>query len=47
MRRWQREVVLAVVLTVAAIAFIAAGMLRGQDAAQDSSYTTARKPPQN
>ncbi len=29
MRRWQREVALAVMLTVAAVAFIAAAFLRG------------------
>jgi hypothetical protein len=48
MRRWQREVALAVMLTVAAIAFIAAAMLGGSDPSQDSSpYDTARKPPPN
>jgi len=48
MRRWQREVALAVMLTVAAIAFIAAAFLRGDGASPDSSpYATARKPPQN
>ena len=48
MRRWQREVALAVMLTVAAIAFIAAGLLRSDGTSQDSSpYATARKPPPN
>jgi hypothetical protein len=47
MRRWQREVALAVMLTVAAIAFIAAALLRGDGASPESPYATARKPPQN
>ena len=33
MRRWQREVALAVMLTVAAVAFIAAAFLRGDGVA--------------
>ena len=48
MRRWQREVALAIMLTVAAIAFIAAALLRGDGCfAGDAPYATARKPPQN
>jgi hypothetical protein len=48
MRRWQREVALAVMLTVAAVAFIAAAFLRGDGVSPDSSpYATARKPPPN
>jgi hypothetical protein len=47
MRRWQREVALAVMLTVAAIAFIAAAFLRGDGVSPESPYATARKPPQN
>ena len=48
MRRWQREVALAVMLTVAAIAFIAVAFLRGDGASPETSpYTTARKPPPN
>ena len=35
MRRWQREVALAVMLTVAAIAFIAAAFLRGDGASPE------------
>jgi hypothetical protein len=48
MRRWQREVALAVMLTVAAIAFIAAALLRGEGTSPDNvPYATARKPAQN
>ena len=47
MRRWQREVALAVMLTVAAVAFIAAAFLRGDGSSPESAYATARKPPQN
>jgi hypothetical protein len=48
MRRWQREVALAVMLTVAAIGFIAAALLRSDGASPDSApYATARKPPPN
>lgn len=47
MRRWQREVALAVMLTVAAVAFIAAAFLRGDGASPESPFATARKPPPN
>jgi hypothetical protein len=48
MRRWQREVALAVMLTVAAIAFIAAALLRGDGSSPETApYATARKPAQN
>jgi hypothetical protein len=48
MRRWQREVALAVMLTVAAIAFIAAAFLRGDGPSSETApYATARKPTQN
>jgi hypothetical protein len=48
MRRWHREVALAVMLTVAAIAFIAAAFLRGDGLAQlTSPHATARKSPAN
>jgi hypothetical protein len=47
MRRWYREVALAVVLTIAAIAFIATAILRGNATHEVESYATARKPPQN
>jgi hypothetical protein len=48
LRRWYKEIALAVVLTVAALAFMAAALLRGQDVQPDDlPYATARKPPQN
>jgi hypothetical protein len=48
MRRWQREVALAVMLTVAAIAFIAAAFLRSDGSSPENTpYTTARKPAPN
>jgi len=48
MRRWAREIALAVVLTVAAIAFMTAALLRGNGALQTpSTFETARKPPTN
>jgi len=40
-RRWAREIMLAVMLTAAAAAFIAAALLRGSDA---PPVETARKP---
>jgi len=44
-RRWAREIVLAVMLTAAAAAFIAAALLRGNDAPPgDPRFETARKP---
>ena len=44
-RRWVREIVLAAVLTVAAVAFIAAALLRGNGAQQGAPpFETARKP---
>jgi hypothetical protein len=46
LRRWYKEIALAVVLTVAAVAFMAAALWRGQDA-PDMPYATARKPPTN
>jgi hypothetical protein len=45
MRRWAREVVLAVVLTIAAAAFMTAAWLRGS--VPGSPIETARKPPSN
>ena len=47
LRRWQREVALAVMLTIAAVAFIAAAMLRSDGAHDSAPYATARKPPPN
>jgi hypothetical protein len=46
-RRWARELLLAVLLTIAAAAFITAALLR--DASQQSgpAFETARKPPTN
>jgi hypothetical protein len=46
-RAWRRgrEIAIAVVLTVAAVAFIAAALLRGGSAPGETpSYETARKP---
>ena len=44
-RRWVREIAIAVLLTVAAAAFITAALLRGNSAPGVSpSYETARKP---
>ena len=43
-RRWAREIVLAAILTVAAAAFIAAALLRGNGDPQDAPpFETARK----
>jgi len=42
-----REVVLAAMLTLAAIGFIAAAMLRGDGPSQPSGVETARKPSGN
>jgi hypothetical protein len=45
-RRWMREIVIAALLTVAAIGFIAAALLRGNGGPSPApSYETARKPP--
>jgi hypothetical protein len=44
-KRWVREITLAVVLTVAAAAFIAVAVWRGPQA--DVPYATARKPANN
>jgi hypothetical protein len=44
-RRWAREIVLALVLTVAAAAFITAALLRGNGGPQGAPpVETARKP---
>jgi hypothetical protein len=44
-RRWVREIVIAVLLTVAAAAFITAALMRGNGAPGTTpSYETARKP---
>jgi hypothetical protein len=44
-RRWAREFVLAVMLTIAAVAFITAALLRGNGAQQGAPpFETARKP---
>jgi hypothetical protein len=44
-RRWVREMVIAVLLTVAAAAFITAALLRGNSApGMTPSYEAARKP---
>jgi hypothetical protein len=43
--RWAREIVLALILTIAAAAFITAAFLRGDGAPYDvPQYETARKP---
>ena len=47
MRRWHKEVALAVMLTIAAIAFIATAFLRGDGASHEAPYATARKPAPN
>ena len=45
-RRWVREIAIAVVLTIAAAAFITAALVRGSGAPESTpSYETARKPP--
>jgi hypothetical protein len=45
-RRWLREIVIAALLTIAAVGFIAAALLRGNGGpAETQSYETARKPP--
>jgi hypothetical protein len=44
-RRWVREIAIAVLLTVAAAAFITAALMRGNGAPGTTpSYETARKP---
>jgi hypothetical protein len=44
-RRWMREIVIAVLLTVAAIGFITAALLRGNGAPGSAPpFETARKP---
>ena len=44
-RRWAREIVLAVMLTIAAAAFITAALLRGNGALPGAPpFETARKP---
>jgi hypothetical protein len=47
MRRWHKEVALAVMLTIAAIAFIATAFLRGDGGSHEAPYATARKPAPN
>jgi hypothetical protein len=48
MRRWAKEIVLAVLLTVAAAVFITAAWLRGNGVQQSTpQFETARKPPAN
>jgi hypothetical protein len=48
MRRWHKEVALAVMLTIAAIAFIATAFLRSDGASPETApYATARKPAPN
>ena len=45
-RRWAREIALAVLLTVAAAAFITVALLRSNGAPQEAPpFETARKPP--
>ena len=45
--RWGREILLAVLLTIAAAGFIAAALLgRGSGSESGSAYETATKPPQ-
>jgi hypothetical protein len=44
--RWAREIAIAALLTIAAIGFIAAALLRGNSAPYATHpYETARKPP--
>jgi hypothetical protein len=44
-RRWAREILLAVTLTIAAAAFITVALLRGNSAPQGAPpFETARKP---
>jgi hypothetical protein len=48
LRRWYKEIALAVALTIAAAAFIAGAFLRGDGTVPDASQlVTARKPPTN
>ena len=45
-RRWAREITLAVLLTIAAAAFITAALLRSNGTPQGGPpFETARKPP--
>jgi hypothetical protein len=47
-RRWMREIVIAALLTIAAVGFIAAALLRGNGGPSAThTYETARKPPTN
>jgi hypothetical protein len=47
-RRWAREIVIAALLTIAAAAFIATALLRGDGAGPRApAFETARKPPTN
>jgi hypothetical protein len=47
-RRWMREIVIAALLTIAAVGFIAAALLRGNGGSSATqTYETARKPPTN
>jgi hypothetical protein len=44
--RWVREIVIAALLTIAAVGFITAALLRGNGGPSvTQSYETARKPP--
>jgi len=44
LRRWTREIVLAVALTAVAAAFIANALLKGKEPSRErSAYETARK----
>jgi hypothetical protein len=45
-KRWVREITLAVVLTIAAAVFIVVAVVRG-DSGQNAPYATARKPASN
>ncbi len=46
--RWAREIVLALLLTIAAAAFITAALLRGDGAPHYApAFETARTPPAN
>jgi hypothetical protein len=47
MRRWAREIALAVILTIAAAAFITAAWLRGNGVPHATPIETARKPATN
>jgi hypothetical protein len=44
-RRWMKEIMLAIALTVAAAGFIAVALLRGEQAPGDPHLMTARKAP--